>query len=182
MKKLFASLLFLAVLVLPSCVDGKFETTPRVLIDRYIIVNSADTVSMSYLAEQSAYCTDTLHVGDSVLITVAFDAVGNNITLARVNYQSEYAGITMLYPEEWNEWLTPSVTDSCCSFSVQEGYRGFTMQVMYVPKKEGSPSLKFRIESDSEYSPSELRIITPVLPAVAEKEPDSEFDPESGDE
>ncbi len=145
-----------------SCFESKYETTPVVGMDSVIVVNKKDTAKVRFVSNKAIYMTDTLLTGDTALMTVLFDAVGNNLKQARIVYESEYAKAEAVYPAEWEEWMTPAISKDSISFSVVDGYRAVVMQLRYIPQKEGSPILKLHVGSDSEYSPREFQVTTPI--------------------
>ena len=179
MKKNVVILFFVSLIFLPSCLnESKFETTPAVLIDQNLIVNGTDTIGVKYLADESKYCFDTIAVDDTLCIWMAFDAVGNNLTKGVINYKSEFAELTVVANEDLSEVITPTVADGSYSIDVITGYRAIILQLLYVPVKAGTGELQVRVESDSQYSPAQLNILTPIR----EKEVVLELDTTPGEE
>lgn len=156
----FSSLILVAVM--SSCLNGKYETTPQIQIDSRIFINHTDTIGIFYNIKESKYSTDTLYVGDSATIIVAFDAIGNNITAGQINYEAQYATISVDGIEELGNIIIPSISDSSYRFTVAQGYRAVMLAVNYVPVKAGRAQIDFIVESDSEYSPSALSLLTPI--------------------
>jgi hypothetical protein len=179
MKKILTVLILALLVVLPSCLNnGKYETTPCILIDKDMIVNGEDTLGARFVVEENKFCLDTMVVGDSLQLLVLFDAVGNNITKASVSYLNEFASLQVHESEDLVDIITSTITDNSYSCTVEKGYRGIYFEMTYVPIKAGKGEIDFRIESDSEYSPAELKILTPIVEEVSTPEPDPEPDPD----
>ena len=179
MKRNLLILFVLGCILLPSCLNnGKYETTPAISDDRGMLVNDTDTIGVTYLIEQQKYCLDTIAVEDTLYMMVIFDAVGNQITKASITYLNEFANLIVTESEELNEITTPTVTENSFSCTVVEGYRGIILELRYIPIKVGTGEMVLRVESDSEYSPAELRILTPIREKAVEPEPEPEPEPD----
>lgn len=174
MKKLVLPLFSLLMALLTSCLNGKYETTPSVIVDPVILVNETDTIGIIFNVQESKYSTDTMFIGDTLLISVAFDAVGNNLTAGQIKYQSEYADLNVLDVDKLGDVFTPTVATDSYSFTIATGYRGVVLQFQYVPKKVGKAQLDFVVQSDSEYSPSSLTLLTPITERPAAPETSEE--------
>ncbi|MBR1808403.1 MAG: hypothetical protein IJ776_03345 [Paludibacteraceae bacterium] len=162
MKKNILPLLFVSLIVLQSCLNSKYETTPAVMVDPVILVNDTDTVTYLYNNDLSQYCTDTLLVGDTVMFTIIYDALGNNLTKAQIKYQPEYAYFSAVLSSQLEDVVTQTESDGGFVLDVATGYRAIVFQFKYVPLKAGLAKLEFRVESDSQYSPVEASILTPI--------------------
>lgn len=164
MKKLIPALLLLVPVLLQSCLQGKYETTPMIAFHHPILVNKTDTIDLFYNLKEQKYSTDTMCVGDTITITVVFDAVGNHITLGEIEYDKQYAELEVEVAEtdKLVDVITPEIADNIFRFTVADGYRAVRLPVNYIPVNAGTTQLRFRIESDSEYSPSEFVLLTPI--------------------
>ncbi len=168
MKKLAFPIIILLVATLSSCLNGKYETTPVILIDPLIFVNADDTIGIVYNTTEAKYSTDTMLLGDTMFITVGFDAVGNNITSGQIKYQSEYAELTVMGAPDLGDDFIPAITDGAYDFTMATGYRGIFLMFRYIPKKTGTALLEFSIRSDSEFSPASFSLLTPIADPAAE--------------
>ena len=184
MKKNILPLLLLLMIAMQSCMKNKYETTPAVMVDPIILVNATDTATYGYNFEINNYTTDTLFVGDTLLFTIAFDAVGNNLTKAQIGYQSEYADLKSVLSSQLDGIVTETVAEGSYTLDVVSGYRAIIIQFNYIPKKEGQGKLLFRVESDSEYSPVEVSVLTPIAQKAEEAKSDEteKKDGETSDE
>lgn len=169
MKKSFLFFILVAALAMPSCLVHKYMTTPNIVVDTQIkVINDAgtDTIGVFFNTKEEAYSIDTVHVGDSVIINVAFDAVGNELTRAFIGYRNEYANLTVRDENISDSIITRTITEDSYTYDVVLGYRAIIFQLVYIPTHKGMGKLDFRVESNSEYSPYSLSLLTPIVDAV----------------
>ena len=162
MKKNILPLLFVSLIALQSCLNSKYETTPAVMMDPIILVNDTDTVTYAFNDDLNQYSTDTLFVGDTVMFAIVYDALGNNLTKAQIRYQPEYADFSAVLSSQLEDVVTRTESDGSFVLDVATGYRAIIFQFKYIPLKAGLAKLEFRVESDSQYSPVEASVLTPI--------------------
>lgn len=164
MKKSLWIVLFISALAMSSCLSSKYMTTPAIGLDPEIVVNGTDTIGIFINSEEKAYSIDTVQVGDSVAVNVVFDAVGNELTKAYIGFKSEYMDVVI---DDSNlvdgDIITRTDAQNSITYDVVLGYRAIILKVIYVPKKAGMGKLEFRVESNSEYSPTSMSLLVPIV-------------------
>ncbi len=157
-KKLFIFLLLPVALV--SCFDDSTPQYAPYIATSIITSNTNDTLYTRQ--EADGYRLDTVSVGDTVRFAVTFDAYFNSLRTARITWDSAYVDLTVGKLDSVNNVLLPTSDPDAGVFHLQEGYRGIVMPIQFVAIKAGSPILTFTAESDSKYSPTEVKLKTPI--------------------
>ncbi len=153
-------LILCSALVLTSCLDNDdAQYTPQI-VSSYFVCNSTDT--LRYYQEADGYRLDTITVGDTVRFAVAFNAMGNNLLTARITWDSIYTDFTIGALDSINSVLLPTSDPDAGVFHLPKGYQAIVLPIEFTALKAGSPTLILTAESDSKYSPAEVKMKTPI--------------------
>ena len=160
-KFLFVAAMAAAV-SMTSCLDNvSSDYTPEIHISQLYLnpyylndtLVAEDTLNFQYSNALSKYVSDSISVGDTAMIGVAFYSLANNLTALTVSWDTTAI-------EGWlglNDAVTAVLSDTT---QVQQGYLpiipGYNMVTfpMYLkPLKSGVHNISLTVESDSKYSP-----------------------------
>ena len=161
MRKYFLILLFVPFL-LASCLDVQSDYSPTLYVN-HIINQSGDTLSVRYNETYKLNVCDTVHVGDTLNTLVLFDGVGNNITMALVNWDNSAAHVWTEYDNTVSSILLEKSDSVNCQLYFPEGYRYVLLPIHYVPLVAGSPVITFVVDNDSKYEAVEASIMIPAI-------------------
>ncbi len=157
-KKLFLILLFPLVLV--SCLDDvDSQYTPQIATSIFIC-NTTDTLRLRQ--DTDGYRLDTILVGDTVRFAVGFSAVFNNLLTARVSWDKEYMNLHITNLNEIRDVMLATSDSAAGVIHMPTGHRGISFPIEYVATKAGAPTITLTAESDSKYSPAEIKLKTPI--------------------
>ncbi len=159
MKKLL--FIACAALIFTSCFDeNDSQYTPRIGVSPFIC-NNTDTLNLRQ--ESDGYRLDTITIGDTVRFVTTFDALGNNLLTARITWDTAHAHVSFASLDaDLVNTLLPSSDTLAGVFNFPKGYQGIYLPVIMIPTKAGSPTLTLTAESDSKFSPTEIKIKTPI--------------------
>ncbi len=143
-----------------SCLDGNdSQYTPQVTTSHFTC-NTTDTLQVRQ--DTDGFRLDTVTVGDTVRFAVAFNALGNNLLTARITWDSIYTDLTIGELDSVNSVLLPTSDPDGGLFNLPKGYQAIVLPMEFIAIKAGSPHLIFTAESDSKYSPAEIKLKTPI--------------------
>ncbi len=152
-----------AAVTLTSCFkDYDAQYTPQVYPhpQSAIVCNSTDTLAIT--TSNGSWQLDTIQVNDTVRALMVFDALGNYLLTARITWDTVYADLNIGKLDSINSILLPTSDPKAGVFHLPTGYQGLVLPIEYIAKKAGTPELIFTAESDSKYSPAELKFKTPI--------------------
>ncbi len=148
------------VFVLTSCLDTEdSQYTPEITTSIFTC-NTTDTLYVRQ--DTNGYRLDTVTVGDTVRFAVAFNALGNNLLTARIAWDSIYTDLTIGMLDSVNSVLLPTSDPDAGVFNLPTGYQAIVLPMEFIAIKAGSPKFVFTAESDSKFSPMEIKIKTPI--------------------
>ncbi len=160
-KKLFPILALSVTLV--SCLEiGDSHYTPTIG-STPIVRNTTDTL-LVYREADGTSRLDTISVGDTIRFAVYYDALGNALLAARVTWDSIYADLTVTPSDSVKTILLPTSEPENGVFYVTTNpkMRWISLPMEYVAIKAGVPTIVFTAESDSKFSPAEIKLKTPI--------------------
>lgn len=167
MKKLSIIVVTIFVAIsFTSCFNNVKSNYTPIIYTNYFMRNTTDTLGLLHDYDTGLTSLDTIFVGDTIRSAVAFDAVGNSLTAAAIEWDSTYMAMTLSY--ESSKEVMAIILDTVAArqgqFKIAPDYvRGIVVPFQYIAKKEGAPKLTFRVESDSEYSPQSQTVICPQV-------------------
>ncbi len=157
-KQLFPIILLSLTLV--SCLDNNdSQYTPQITTSLFMC-NTTDTLYVR--PDTDGYRLDTITIGDTVRFAVAFNAVGNNLLTARITWDSNYSDLNIGKLDSIENVLLPTSDPNAGVFKLPTGYQAIVLPVEFIAIKTGTPKLIFTAESDSKYSPAEIKLTTPI--------------------
>ncbi len=149
-----------AALIFTSCLDTvDSQYTPHITTS-FFIRNTTDTIYVRQDAD--GYRLDTVTVGDTVRFAVGFNALGNNLLTARVSWDTIYTDLTIGALDSITSVLLPTSDPDAGVFNLPTGYQAIVLPIELIALKAGLPKLTFTAESDSKYSPAEVKLTTPI--------------------
>ncbi len=157
-KKLFPILLLPLTLV--SCLnEADSQYTPQILSTMFVC-NTTDTLRISQ--DTDGYRLDTISVGDTVRFAAGFNAVLNNLLTARVSWEEEYIDLHITNLNQIRDVMLATSDSAAGVIHLPEGYPAISFPVEYVALKPGTPTITLTAESDSKYSPAEIKFKAPI--------------------
>lgn len=166
MKKFLFIALSLMLFGLTSCLDNvKTDYSPEVYTS-FIVKNGHDTLGMTYDGETKLSSLDTTLVGDTLRFYVAFDALGNSLTGAKIIWDTTYINLTISFDGS-DQTVLSAIKDTAQAklgnFMFEPNYiRAVAIPVRCIMQKAGNPSLTFTVESDSQFSPVTRLFYCPI--------------------
>ncbi len=152
--------IFCMSLALVSCLDNAdSQYTPHISTSVFTC-NTTDTLLVR--PDINGYRLDTVSLGDTVRFVVEFNALSNNLLTARIAWDSLCTKLTIGKLDSITNVLLPSSEPDAGVFNLPTGYQAIVLPVEFVAIKAGSPTLVFTAESDSKYSPAEVKLKTPI--------------------
>ncbi len=147
-------------LALVSCLDNAdSQYTPHISTSVFTC-NTTDTLLVR--PDINGYRLDTVSLGDTVRFVVEFNALSNNLLTARIAWDSLSTKLTIGKLDSITNVLLPSSEPDAGVFNLPTGYQAIVLPVEFVAIKAGLPTLVFTAESDSKYSPAEVKLKTPI--------------------
>ncbi len=160
-KKLFP--VFLLSLTLVSCLDSiDSDYAPQLVFPTTFFRNTTDSVRLRQDAE--GLRLDTIALGDTIRFYVGFDALGNTLQQAQVSWDSIATDLTFTVSDGLQNILLPTsdITKGVFDITSNPKVRAISLLVEFVAIQKGTPIITFTVRSDSKYSPSQIKLKTPI--------------------
>lgn len=165
-KNMRNSLLVLMVVlvgcVMTSCLDNvKSDYTPQIYLSELYLnpyyvgdtLRAKDTLQLRYNKTSETYVSDTMQVGDTLMIGVIFYADGNNLVSTRIEWDSTAMKGWFYVNETIKKALSDTTTIAEGSLRFNPGYNMVSYPTYFVPQSAGAHAVKMTVETDSKYSP-----------------------------
>ena len=165
MKKLIYVLFpLVAAMCVNSCLpSGDIQETPKLSV--LAIRNNTDTLKGTWIQDISSYCLDTLEIGDSVRFSIwMYSGVQNLLKEFIFDFNSEVATIYLENKPKLDSIFSHQQSDYDRGiFVVDVKANEIWLPIIYIPIDASSnTTVSFTVKSDSEYSPTILRLRTPI--------------------
>jgi len=163
LAKLFNGLLLsLALIALNSCLDQpQGQYSPSIICDN-IVTNNGDTLKLRLDSNQEYYWLDTMTIGDTAKFGFTFYGYANNLISTEIKIDTIYAAINMPLSEDIRQAILETSDTLNGQINYKPGYNAALIFADYIALKEGTPSIKLSVHSDSKFSPTTFEIRTPI--------------------
>jgi len=158
MKKVIPFILGAICLCLSSCLESYSNYTPQIAVS-YPITMQGDTLKYRYDANTEQYNLDSLLVGDTVLIGVGYATLGNNLISTHVSWDTTALHIWSNFSDEYRQILLEKSDTISLNLYFPTGYNYAGIPLYVSPKRACSSSVRFTVNSDSEYSTAECSLV-----------------------
>jgi len=148
--------------VMTSCLDNvKSDYTPQIYLSELYLnpyyvgdtLHAKDTLQLTYNKTAETYVSDTMQVGDTLMIGAIFYADGNNLVSTCVEWDSTAMKGWFYVNETIMKALSDTTTIAEGYLKFNPGYNMVSYPTYFVPLNAGSHAVKMTVETDSKYSP-----------------------------
>ncbi len=157
-KKSIIFILF--VVSLTSCLDNTQSHYTPTITTSFFIRNNTDTIAVK--SSDEGYVLDSISIGDTISFLAVYDALGNNLLTARADWDSAYVSLFIRDLSNIRNIMTSASDSAACIIALPIGYQAVAIPYTLIAKKVGAPKVTFRAESDSKFSPYEIKLTTPI--------------------
>ena len=161
-KILFASMMCVIACVMTGCLDNvKSDYTPEIYVTPLYVnpyyvndtLHARDTLQIHYDAKAEKNVSDTIQLGDTVMVGTIFYSAENNLVATRIEWDSTAVRVWPTVNAEIKKALSDTTNIDMGILLFNPGYNMVSYPIYFVPQKTGSHSVKITVESDSKYSP-----------------------------
>lgn len=166
MRKILISLMVpMMALAVTSCVDNvQSNFTPEIRISvpflsPYYIgdtLHAKDTLALHYNESLKMYVTDTIQVGDTLLVGTMFYAYGNNLLSTRVKWDTTAVRTWFRLNTTILDAMTDTTQISTGYFPFSPNYNMVSFPIYFTPITAGVHPIEMTVETDSKYSPRSI--------------------------
>lgn len=162
MKRLIPILL--AVICLSSCLpESTSDYSPDIRLS-IPTTTGGDTLGYTFDEKASIFRMDTIHIGDTVQLAVAYMSYTKNLISTHVAWDSTYLQLWSEFDDSYLASILPESDTKKLDlyYPTNSNYNYAALPIYFTPKKTGRSKLEFRVVSDSKFSPTEYSILVDV--------------------
>ena len=174
MRKLFVLLSVLVVaLMMTGCLNQvQADYTPEIscsylyvnpVVNGDTILGAKDTLLLTYDMKENSFITDTLALGDTVMLSAAYYTVSNNLVSVKIKWDSTETALWYTLNEKIEKVLTDRSDVAAGQLYFNPGYNLVAFPIYVSPLQVGKTSFSLTVESDSKFSTYSLNFTLPVV-------------------
>ncbi|MBQ9339380.1 MAG: hypothetical protein IJS13_03500 [Paludibacteraceae bacterium] len=157
MKRLFPLIAVCISLCLSSCLDSYSDFVPRVSTTQFVrytwaegdTIAKKDTLALHYNSNDNSYFLDSVNVGDTIRVTIAYQSFANFLVSTTVDWDSTKVSLTGEIPADYQKALLSTSNIHTLHLNYHEGYNLAGIPLTIVPLRSSDCRLTLGVTSDA---------------------------------
>ena len=157
MKRFLPFILVSCCLVMTSCLDSYNDFIPRISLSYFVrlvpsetdTLPQKDTLAIQYSNDGEYYFLDSVSVGDTIKVNVAYQSFANFLVSSFVDWDSTKVSLTGNLVNGFSDALLPTSDATTLHLNYREGYNAAVIPLTIVPLKSSDCALTFSVTSDA---------------------------------